>query len=80
MTQEEPDTGQVIFVSSGDSGEAERYFRREAERHSGKPEHHRSVAALAIRLCKKCSRQGKPVRSAAEEEVWQDSDMVDPNL
>ena len=31
-----------------DSGEAERSFRKESERHSGmNPEHHRSVATLA---------------------------------
>jgi hypothetical protein len=46
----------AIFGAIGDSGEAERSFRREADRHSeDDPEHHRSVATLAPRLCKKCS-------------------------
>src|SRR5438552_654627 len=41
-------------TTAGDSGEAERLFRMDAERHSGiNPEHHRSVATLAPRLCGK---------------------------
>ena len=46
-----------------DSGEGERLFRRERERHSGpKP----SVATLAFRLCRKCSASSrKTVRSEA---------------
>src|SRR6266851_9943911 len=52
-----------------DSGEGERLFRRERERHSGpKANSARSVATLALRLCRKCSASSrKTVRSEAEE-------------
>jgi VWFA-related protein len=52
---------------SGDSGEDERSFRREDERHSrAKTNSHRSVATLASRFCRKCSRSSREtIRSAA---------------
>ena len=52
----------------GDSGEAERSFRKEAERHSGMNPN-TIVATLASRLCKKCSassRETCPERSGGE--------------
>jgi len=55
---------------SEDSGEAERCFRRKSRTaFRDEPEHPRSVATLASRLCKKCSASSrKNVRSAAKEE------------
>ena len=52
---------------NADSGEGERLFRRERERHSGpKANSARSVATLALRLCRKCSASSsKTVRSEA---------------
>jgi len=51
---------------TADSGEGERWFRRERERHSGtKANSFRSVATLAFRLCRKrsaSSRKSYPER------------------
>ena len=61
----------IAFVcSDGDSGEAERFFRREAERHSGMNPNTIGAQrrwhfdfARSVRL-----RQGKTIRNAAKEQ------------
>jgi hypothetical protein len=59
-----------LLDSIEDSGEAERCFRREAERHSGmNPNTLGAIATLAIRFCEKCSaslRKNRPKRSEEE--------------
>ena len=68
-----------VRTMAEDSGEGERSFRRERERHSGpKANSSRSVATLAFRLCRKrsaSSRKTSPERSGgtaslAEKGVW----------
>jgi len=51
----------ILTGFRGDSGEGAHLFRRERERHSGpKANSSQSAAALALRLCRKCSASSPP--------------------
>ena len=56
-------------MGNGDSGEAERSFRREAERHSGMIPNTIGASNAGFSIVRESVRlrQEKPVRSAAEE-------------